>query len=86
MKTAHHTIWFPVKKYGYGWGLPVAWQGWVVLASYILLLMLGGLFLRTSPFLIAPLVLYVFVLTGVLLYICWKKGEKPRLRLGKDVS
>ncbi len=24
-------IWFPAKKYGYGWGMPVVWQGWVVL-------------------------------------------------------
>lgn len=24
-------IWFPAKRYGWGWGLPVTWQGWVVL-------------------------------------------------------
>lgn len=22
-------IWFPAKKFGYGWGLPLKWQGWV---------------------------------------------------------
>lgn len=26
--------WFPVKRYGWGWGLPVRWQGWVALALY----------------------------------------------------
>lgn len=31
-------IWFPAKKYGYGWGLPVKWQGWV---AFIGLLGLG---------------------------------------------
>lgn len=23
--------WFPAKRFGWGWGLPSAWQGWVVL-------------------------------------------------------
>ena len=26
--------WFMPKRYGYGAGLPIAWQGWVVLAVY----------------------------------------------------
>jgi hypothetical protein len=25
--------WFPAKRYGWGWGLPVTWQGWAVLAA-----------------------------------------------------
>src|SRR6266702_3273794 len=24
--------WFPAKRYGYGWGIPTTWQGWLVLA------------------------------------------------------
>ncbi|HZV18485.1 MAG TPA: hypothetical protein VFF84_07350 [Sphingobium sp.] len=26
--------WFLPKRYGYGAGLPIAWQGWVVLGAY----------------------------------------------------
>ena len=26
-------IWFPAKKFGWGWGLPKVWQGWVVLVT-----------------------------------------------------
>ena len=26
--------WFPAKKYGWGWGLPSTWQGWVVYCVY----------------------------------------------------
>jgi|GEM_PF-227230 len=26
--------WFSPKKFGYGWGLPSTWQGWVVLVFY----------------------------------------------------
>jgi hypothetical protein len=28
-------IWFRVKRHGYGVGLPVAWQGWLVLGLYL---------------------------------------------------
>ncbi len=27
--------WFAPKRYGYGSGLPIAWQGWVVLGLYM---------------------------------------------------
>ena len=27
--------WFRAKRRGYGTGLPIAWQGWVVLAAYL---------------------------------------------------
>lgn len=27
--------WFAPKRYGYGAGLPVAWEGWAVLCGYI---------------------------------------------------
>lgn len=27
--------WFHPKKYGYGWGMPAIWQGWVILLGYI---------------------------------------------------
>ena len=27
--------WFAAKRYGYGAGLPIAWQGWLVLSAYI---------------------------------------------------
>ncbi len=70
-------FWFPAMKYGVGWGFPVTWQGWAVLLAYIALMIIGGLFIKKSPFLIVPFVIYVFILSGLLLYICWRKGEKP---------
>jgi hypothetical protein len=83
MKKDNKNIWFPAMKYGVGWGLPVTWQGWAVLLSYIALLLLGGLFIGKSTFLIIPFVIYVFILSGIFLYVCWKKGEKPDVRWGK---
>ena len=31
--------WFPAKRYGWGWGLPSTWEGWVVLVGYLALLL-----------------------------------------------
>ena len=33
--------WFAAKRYGYGAGLPIAWQGWALLVVYGLLLWLA---------------------------------------------
>ena len=45
-------IWFPAKRYGWGWGPPVTWQGWAVIAVWIALFFAGLLLL--GP--ISPLV------------------------------
>jgi len=29
--------WFRAKRYGFGWGLPLAWQGWVFFLLWLLL-------------------------------------------------
>ena len=33
--------WFEPKRYGYGSGLPIAWQGWVVLGLYLAVVFLA---------------------------------------------
>ncbi|OZA94392.1 hypothetical protein U4960_02310 [Altererythrobacter sp. H2] len=35
--------WFETKKLGYGAGLPIAWQGWVLLLSHLVLMIGLGL-------------------------------------------
>lgn len=30
--------WFAAKRYGYGAGLPIAWQGWAILIAFLLLI------------------------------------------------
>lgn len=75
--------WFPTKKYGYGWGLPCRWQGWVALAVYAALLAAGALTLLGTAH--APyFVLYVAVVSGAFVVVCVWKGEPPRWRWGGD--
>jgi len=77
------TFWFAAKRYGYGWGLPVRWQGWVVLAGY-LALVFGGINYFRPRVDLPSLLAYLVVLTAVLVVIMAVKGERPlRWRWGK---
>ena len=40
--------WFAPKRYGYGAGRPIAWQGWAVLACYGLVLAIAILIAERS--------------------------------------
>lgn len=79
-------LWFKAKTYGWGW-YPAAWQGWVVLLVYVVLVVL---FVSTiderSPLreLVFTCVLPVTLLTATLIRVCYATGEKPRWRWGKD--
>jgi hypothetical protein len=75
--------WFPAKRYGWGWGPPCAWQGWVVLLSYFALIVGGIPFVHATEGNVAYIA-YVFVLTAILIAICWLTGERPRWRWGGD--
>ena len=74
--------WFPAKRYGWGWGLPVVWQGWLVFIAFFLLLAAGAVVLipsRGELVFVGYAVLLVLVLVG----ICLLKGEPPRWRRGR---
>jgi len=40
--------WFAPKRYGYGSGLPIAWQGWAVGATYLTLVLIAVFVLQAS--------------------------------------
>lgn len=73
--------WFPMKRYGWGWGLPNCWQGWVVLALYLVAMPAGALFFPPHQRLVEYLV-YAHAVTLLLVLVCWLKGEPPRWRWG----
>ncbi len=72
----NNPYWFARKRYGWGWGLPLRWEGWAVLAAYAIGMTLLGIFVSPAKSMIW--FLYgVFVLTGALIWICAAKGEPP---------
>jgi drug/metabolite transporter (DMT)-like permease len=78
------SFWFPVKRYGWGWGLPVRWQGWVVFGAYAALLY-GGIYYFKAQRNTLALLIYLLALTAVLIVIVAIKGEQPlRWRWGGD--
>jgi hypothetical protein len=73
--------WFAAKRYGWGWGLPLTWQGWVVYLVWFAALF-GGLVLLGLRQLPVPHLIFVLAMLGLLLAICYWKGEPPRWRSG----
>jgi hypothetical protein len=70
-------FWFPAKRYGWGWGFPVRWQGWLVFAGYVALLYTGIYYFFEPRRDALGLTVYILVLTAVLVGIVALKGERP---------
>lgn len=79
MPLPREKAWFAAKRYGWGWGLPLRWQGWSVMAVFMVAAVVGLPLVKKTPVLF---VIYSISLAGVLLGICYWKGEKPEWRWG----
>jgi hypothetical protein len=80
MSTPRH-VWFPAKRYGWGWGVPVTWEGWVVMILWVVVLALGSLaFVPERPLEHA---FFVAVMIALLIAVCRAKGEPPKWRWGE---
>ena len=80
-------LWFKAKQYGWGW-VPSSWQGFVIILFFLLSIAIdalhavsvtekasggAGMFLWNY---LPPL----FFLSIILIWICYKTGEKPEWR------
>lgn len=72
-------IWFPAKRYGWGWGPPVKWQGWVALCVFLGIVILAPLWYPPNRDLVKMLTV-VFLATLAFGLLCWWKGEPPGSR------
>jgi hypothetical protein len=73
--------WFPAKRYGWGWGVPTAWQGWVVLVLFFALLLVGAVLLLPGQG-VSTYLAYTLLLCVLLVAVCWLKGEPPTWQWG----
>ena len=82
MSLPREQAWFAAKRYGYGWSLPLRWQGWVGVVIYTAAMVITGLSLsRRHPAIFGGcLVLF----TAAMIAVCVIKGEAPRWRWGDD--
>jgi len=79
--------WFATKRYGLGAGLPIAWQGWLVTAIYLAIVLVAGLLLaEQSPWAFGSI---IFTATAIFILIAvkttrggwrwrWGKGENDQ--------
>lgn len=89
-KKANKTYWFRAKKYGWGWGTPLTWQGWLSFGTALVIWLAALAFLVVLPdqsepipstnvvMLVCIIVLDVLGLT----YVSFKYGESPKWRWG----
>lgn len=69
--------WFRVKRVGYGAGLPVAWQGWVLMLSYMAAILgLAVLAERTRGMALAGVIVGILLLTAVFLTIARARSDR----------
>jgi hypothetical protein len=71
--------WFPAMRYGWGWGLPIAWQGWVAWIAF-LGLMVAGDFIFPPNEDILRFALYAAVVVVIFVATLFAKGEPPKWR------
>ena len=75
--------WFRAKRYGWGWGLPLTWEGWATLVGFVLLVALGSVVYPPDER-IGLYLAWVAIVAIALIAVCWFKGEPPRWRWGGD--
>ena len=73
--------WFAPKRFGYGSGLPIAWQGWVLLIGFLVLTLAAALLLANRP---VALIAVLAPATILLMMVCarttrggwhWRSGS-----------
>jgi hypothetical protein len=75
MNNPEPRFWFPAKKIGWGWGPPVTWQGWVVVALYFAVLVAGISYFAMHRD-IYGFAIFVVVITSLLITLMFVKGER----------
>jgi hypothetical protein len=68
-----NVYWFRRKRFGWGWGLPSSWQGWVFFIPWCAILVWATVhFMPQRPF---AFTMALAALTAILVAVCVIKGE-----------
>jgi len=77
MSAEEKKYWFPARAdgFGWGWGMPITWQGWVVYIAFLVLIIAGSLVM--VPYGVLAVLVWASMLSALLISICFWKGEPP---------
>ncbi|HEV2701447.1 MAG TPA: hypothetical protein VGV09_07440 [Steroidobacteraceae bacterium] len=78
--TEPQRYWFSAKRYGWGWGPPLTWQGWLIFIGWIAAVFFAAT--RLLPFHTVAFAIFTAVMVVLLMLICYLKGEPTRWRWG----
>lgn len=78
----NNKIWFRRKLYGWGW-TPTTWEGWLVVLIWAIIF--TSLMSKMDHEGLKN-IFFAIVFTALLIFICYKKGEKPRWQWGKRIE
>ena len=70
MPTGRTKPWFPVKKLGYGVGLPIAWEGWLLLSVFMAAMALAGLLLPPLVFALSAI-----PMTAAVIFLAYVRSD-----------
>ena len=77
--------WFKRKLYGWGW-TPATWQGWAIILAFAAFIIWSGLDMESAGEPTEKMAYWfafkVIISVILLIWICYKKGEKPRWQWG----
>lgn len=80
-------LWFKAKRYGWGW-TPCFFDEWLVIVVFVIFEYWNFVRLdavsHSNSDTVRPFFVQTFLAVSILLLICFKKGEKPRWRWGKE--
>lgn len=88
-ETTGKKLWFKAKKYGWGW-TPVSWEGWLALVVFIGFNIYNYFQVQeqtdTITSALVSYIIWLLITTGILIFICYKKGEKPTWKWGNKAK
>jgi hypothetical protein len=83
MEQKDKKYWFKAKTYGYGW-YPATWQGWLIILAYLIVFSVLAYVFETNIERYSDFYfIAVIFITGLLVFISYKKGEPAKWRWGK---
>ena len=74
--------WFKAKTRGWGWGVALTWQGWLAYGLYVALAA-ASLLVLPPPHHVLAFGVCLWILTLLLIGVCWVKGEDPGPHWGR---
>ncbi|WP_370191733.1 hypothetical protein [Qipengyuania sp.] len=86
MSSSNDRAWFAAKRFGYGAGWPIAWQGWVLLALYMAVMLAPAPLIEWDPIIGTGVAICIWFVATIAVIVIAKRKTRGgwRWRDGED--